>query len=493
MKTKEKASPVRAAVYARKSSEDARNPGKSVSDQVREATAEAAMRGYELSQAHVFADLQASASRHAKNKPRPQYAALLSVIAAGEVDTVVMAEQSRASRRMSVMGALVELCADHGVKLVLGGRDVDPTNPSDLVLLGVQSGMDAAESERTSERCLRGARGLALAGLPAGKNLYGYARIYDVTTRTLIAVEVVPDEAFIIREIVDRILLGDPLNEIAADLNTRGVPSPYDAVAARCNREPLGATWVGTQVRRVALSPAYAGLRVHRGKLTKAVWPAIVTAREHERLQAIIKNPSRRTNAGVRPGAIVHWLSGVATCGECGSGMRVLTNRKKYRYYTCQNCMKVARTANGVEALVEQYIFAIVRRPDTLSAIAAASESFDGQGLVSRLDELTARRDNVRDLIVTGALPAEDGAAMLLTLAGDIESAERALREMTLPRNVADVVSSDLPERWHTFTPARKREIAAALVDVKVLSMHGRKSRVFDPESVQVNPKGGAR
>lgn len=477
-------------MYARKSTEDARNPGKSVADQLREARAEADMRGYVVSEAHVFADDGISASRYARRKVRPGYAALVAAIDAGEVDVVVMAEQSRAARMLSVLGALIELCADRGVRLVLGGRDADPSNPSDALLLGVQASMDAAASDQTRERCLRGARSTALAGKPAGKNQYGLRRIYDPTTRALLEVEEVPEESAIVREIVGRLLAGDALNEIAADLNRRGVPSPYDAVAARCGREPRGAAWVGTQVRRIAVAPAYAGLRVHRGNLTEAVWPAIITRAEHERVTAILGDPARRTNAKVRPGAVVHWLSGVAKCGECGAGLRVLTNRGKYRNYVCPSCMGVSRSADGVEAVAEAYIFAIVERPDVLTAIAQASDMGQGRETFARLDELSARRDNIRALVVAGTLPPDDGAAMLSALAGEIEEADRAVRSLTLPRNVADVVTPDLRERWQSFSAARKREIADALVSVTVLSMHGRKARTFDPSTVRVTPKG---
>ncbi len=484
--------PVRAAIYARKSTEDPRNPGKSVGDQLREARAEATMRGFTVDEAHVFSDDGLSASRHAKRKARPGYAALVAAIDGSAIDVLVMAEQSRASRRLSVMGALIELCAERDVRLVLGGRDVDPSNPADLVLVAVQSGMDAAESERTRERSLRGARGAALEGKPAGKNMYGYQRTYDPATRRLLSVEPVADEAVIVAEIVSRLLAGDPLNVIAHDLNARHIPSPYDAVAARCGRATRGAAWVGTQVRRIALSPAYAGLRVHRGSLTPAVWPAIIPRGEHERVTAILGNPARRTNGGVRPGAIRHWLSGVARCGECDGIMRVLVNRGTHRSYVCatRGCMRVSRTATPLEDHVAAYIFAIVSKPEILAAIAANRDDGAGREAVARLDELTARRDNVRSLIVAGTMPAADGGEMLTTLSGDIERAEKILRTIALPRNVADVVTADLATRWDTFSPARKREIADALLDVTVLSMNGRKARTFDPTTVSITPKG---
>ena len=483
----------RAAIYARKSTEDARNPGKSIADQLREAEAEADLRGYAVAPEHVFSDSGVSASRHArKGSQRQGFADLLAAIEGRQVDVLVMAEQSRAARRMSVIGTLVEMCAANDVRMVIGGRDVDPASPTDLVLVGVQAGMDAAESERIRERCLRGARGAAQAGKPAGKNMYGYERTYDPNTRALLAVEQVPEEAAIVREIVQRILAGDPLNVIAADLNRREVPSPYDAVALRCGREPKGATWVGTQVRRIATSPAYAGLRVHRSDVYEATWAPIVSRADHERVVAILTDPSRRSNGKVRPGAIVHWLSGVAKCGLCGSGMRVLTNRGRFRNYVCPGCMKVSRAAGPLEEFVAEHVFGIVEQPQVLAAIASAHESGEGSEVVAHLDELTARRDGIRALMVSGQVSPEDGAAMLSALGTEIADTEAKVRSLTVPRNVADLVTSDLRDRWESFTPARKREVADALLDVTVQSMNGRKSSRFDPTTVTVSPKGKA-
>lgn len=482
---------MRAGIYARKSKEDAKRPGKSVRDQIAEARAEITMRGYELDEAHVYADDGISASRHARRKARPGYAALVQAIEAGELDVLVMAEQSRASRRLSVIGALVELCQEHGVRMVMGGRDVDPSNPTDLMIVGVTAGMDAAESERTRERILRATKASAKAGRPAGKHQFGYRRVYDPTTGALQSVEIVPEEAAIIREMVSRALSGDALAEIARDLNARGILSPYDYVALRCGRETQGALWVGTQVRRIIVMPAYAGKRVHHGVQHDAIWPAIITQAEHERITAIMSNPARRTNASVRPGAVVWWLSGVAKCGRCGAGMRHLKNRGRYGNYTCMKCYRTCRAADKLEGLVEQVIFRLVRRPDTLAAIAAANDTGSAAAdTVARLDELTARRDNIRALIVAGTMPPEDGAAMLAQLGADIQAADEAVKRVALPRNVADVVTPDLEAHWGTFSPARKREIADALLDITVLPAP--KGHVFDPQYVLVQPKGTA-
>lgn len=491
---------LRAAIYARKSTEDSRNPGKSIADQTREARAEVERRGWVLDDALVFEDSGISASRYARGKRRPGFDALVEAIEDGSVDVLVLAELSRASRRISEVGRVLELCADTGVLLVIGGRDVDPTNPADLLLTSVESGMAASESERLSKRALRGARGQAAAGKPAGKNLLGYRRTYDPVTRALLSVDPVPEEAAVIREVCTRLLRGDSLREVAQDLNHRGVPSPYDFVAARQGREPKGAAWSGEQVKRIAINPAYAGLRFHHPEkhrrdsspsLTKAVWPALITRADHERLVVMLSDPKRRTNGGTRPGAVVHWLSGVAKCGECSHPLRVLTNRGKYRTYTCvqTGCMKVSRTAGPVEDYVREVLFVLLENPTILAAASGADGDDAVQAALAEVDGLTARRDTVRTEIARGHLSAADGAAILSALCESIERAEEHLRAVSLPRRAEDLDLSGLRDRWEGLSPARKRAVADALLSVTVLSMHGRKARTFDPATVRVEPR----
>ena len=480
----------RAAIYGRKSTEDARNPGKSVSDQLREARVEAERRGYVVDDDLVFSDDGVSASRHARHKARPGFAALLAAIESGRVDVVLMAELSRATRRLAVLGALIETCADQGVTLVLGGRDVDPSDPNDILLTAVNGGADHAESERARARTLRGVRGAADRGRPHGKNVYGYRRIYDEVTRQLLVVEPEPDEARVIQELARRVLAGESLRSICHDLDDRKVPTPYDAVAMRQGRAPKGAKWIGSTIGRILTNPVYVGRRRHRDRIVEGEWEPILSERDFDRLGAIFRAPERRSKAE-RPGAVVHYLSGVARCGECGHPMRVLTNRGRYRSYVCveRGCHKVSRTAGPLEEYVRDVIFALVGRPDFLALAAAMSEKASPlQAALAEVEELTARREKLRDLVTSGGLPPEDGAVMLRDLAVRLEDAERRAREVALPRSVVDLVPADLPERWDDLEPGQQREVALALVDVVVLKMN-RKAHTFDPSTVRVTPR----
>lgn len=484
--------PLRAAIYARKSREDRKNPGKSVSDQIREAQDEVTRRGYTLDPAHVFADEGISASRFT-TKARPGFGSLMAAIESGEVDVVVMAEQSRVTRRLSVVGALIEGCADYGRRLVIGCRDVNPRDPADITLAAVQGGMDAAESERLSQRSRRGIRGTVAAGKPLGRLAYGYARTYDPFTRQLLEVTVEPHEGAVVREIVEHILRGGSLEEMVRRLNRRGEPTPADAVKMRQGLDPEGGKWSGIQVRRLALSERFAGILTHNGVEYPGDWPAIITRGELDKLRGILQAPDRRRNLE-RPGAIVHYLSGLARCGACGGPLRVVPTRGRPAY-SCRSdgCRKVSRAAEPLERYVRDVVLEIVGSPAHMAAIAAQRD--DGgaaRAAADRVEELTARREQVRAAMANGSLPVEDAAAVLRDLSADLEAAEREARAAIMPRELADIVPADLPDRWDDLEPAVLREVVHSVCEVVVLPMTQKRGRTFDYDSVSITPRATA-
>ena len=194
----------RAAIYARKSNEDLKRPGKSVRDQLTTQRRLAARECWD-----VVAELQddgIGASRHSRKVGRAGFAELLRLIDASDVDVVSIEELSRATRQLGVYAALIDACAEAHLDLWVGGRRYDPDSPDDRLALGITAVVDAAEADRTRNRVRRGVREAAVEGRPHGRLLYGYRREYDAATGAL--VRQVPDEvtAPVVREVARRVL-----------------------------------------------------------------------------------------------------------------------------------------------------------------------------------------------------------------------------------------------------------------------------------------------
>lgn len=460
---------MRAAIYARVSS-DPRDKGRSVAEQEQECRAWVEQAGWNL--LGVYRDNDRSASRYAR-KERPDWQRLTEDLSRGRVDVLVAWEVSRATRDRVVWAALVEACLDRDVKLCVGGKLHDLSDPDDAFTLDLASSLAVRESGVTRKRVLRAVRANAQAGRPHGRVLYGYRRTFDPVTGE--STGQVPDEttAAVVREAARRVLAGETPYAVAQDLNRRGVPTPRE-----------GKGWDLTQVKRLCVNPGYAGRRVHRGKVVgPASWPPILEEATHDALVARLGDPARRTQ---RDSAVRHLLSGIAVCGACGGRMRVQKNRGSLGYI-CVDGLHVSRKETDADGVVEAFAVATLSRPEVLAHMAADEDDATREA-VQEAQGLRARLEGFYDAAAAGELtPAALARIEAQLLPKIADAAERAKPSHLVPI-VSDVAGPGAAERWGTLTIPQKREIIRALFDVRIMPV-GKGKRTFDPESVRVVPK----
>jgi site-specific DNA recombinase len=97
--------------------------------------------------------------------------------------------------------------------------EIDPNSPSGRVVLRMLGAAARYEVDHKSERLKRKFTEMAEAGRRnGGTRAFGYRRVDG-------RVEIDEDEAKIIREGADRILMGASLRSVCRDLNARGVRS----------------------------------------------------------------------------------------------------------------------------------------------------------------------------------------------------------------------------------------------------------------------------
>ena len=102
-----------------------------------------------------------------------------------------------------------------------------------------------------------------------------------------------PAEAEIVAELTRRVISGESIRALAADLRARGVPSSR------------GAVWHPGAVKSIVLRARNAGLREHRGQVVgPGTWPAIMDRETWKAAHALLTDPTRRTShpATPRPG-----------------------------------------------------------------------------------------------------------------------------------------------------------------------------------------------
>lgn len=482
------ATPPRALLYGRVSS--ATTDGRSVDSQLAEGRKVVAREGWQLVGEHR--DDGISASRYSRGKDRPGWQAAMDAITGGLVDLLVVWEISRATRERAVWAALLAACTDAKVKLVVGGRVHDPSDPDDSFLLDLTAALAVRESSTTSKRVRRHLDDRARRGQPHGKIAYGYTRVYEEHSGRTAGQVVDPETGPIVREIVVRILAGEACYSVAADLERRGVPSPHTVARLRNRRPTVETPWRPDQVRRIALSPTNAGLRVLRGEVLPGVaasWEPLVSRTDHARVTEILRDPARRTNIGRTTSR--HLLVSLARCAECGAGVRRIKNRN-VPSYVCSRGYCVARAMRFVDEYVTTALLAYLQRPD-LAEVFARDDTVEQQeraAAARERDELRATLEGWYEAAVAGTVSPSGLARVETGLLQRIEAADDRARPRPASPVLANLLQLTRGEdtveaRWELLTVPSKREVIRELMDIRIKRTR-RGARHLDPDSIEI-------
>lgn len=422
---------------------------------------------------HVFIENDVGASTLSKKK-RPRYEEMMALAEAGAIGAIVSYSNSRLTRRPLELERLIAAHDRTGVELrtVVSGRD-DLSTADGRMVARIKASVDAAESERIGERVRRAKQEGQLAGeWGGGRRPYGYEGD-GVTVR--------PDEARIVAETTDLILLGSSLRSQAARLNVDG------------HLTSTGKAWAPVELKRVLCRARNAGLREHKGQIVgSAEWPAIVDEPKWRAVRALLTDPARRTTTS---GARRWLLSGLATC-FCGAPMRSFTlhgTGGAVAQYTCSVTKHVVRNAHELDAYVEMVTVERLRRPDTRELLKPSRPDVDLAALVAEEIELTERLDAL----------ADDLGLDERTLARRSQRLRERLAE--IGREKAEAASGsvlsgivDAPDPGAAFKALddldRKRAIIARLMTITVKpAKRGRRKgwkpgeSYFDPDSVEIS------
>jgi hypothetical protein len=274
-----------------------------------------------------------------------------------------------------------------------------------------------------------------------------------------------PAEAGIVAELTRRIIGGESVRSLAAELRHRGVPS------AR------GAPWAAITVKSVVIRARNAGLRVHRNEVIgSGTWPAIVSRDEWEAVCALLTDPARNTSPGNTPARL---LSGLMSCGVCGMPVRTGGATGGARVYRCSSGSHVKRGVELVDGVVEGYVLALLDR-----------EGVGMPGPATGPPDVRGSADAVRLRLAQLEDKYSDGD---LTRAGYIRNRDRLTVKLTeferqeaLTR-VPGPLEGVTPARWAALPLERRRAVVAHLVDVALLPANGRHN---DPELIKITRKG---
>jgi site-specific DNA recombinase len=460
---------MRAAIYTR-ISDDKAGDESGVGRQRDDCEAVCAREGW------TVVDRYQDNSRSAFNgKPRPEFTRLLADAKDGLFDVVIAWRDDRLWRDVVEQQTVFRLLAAAGVeRVVTTSRTYSTTSPDDSILSGIQALLGQHESAVKSLRLKRKAEALAAEGRLSGRGRRAFGYTPDRSA-------IVKAEAELVREAAERLLRGETASAIATDWNARGIRTPGS------KNRPEGGPWRRGGLAKMITSSHLAGLRAHRGEVVaEAIWPAILTRDEHERLCALLDNPARTPR---QPRARVALLAGgLVRCGRCGRSLRTGTRQTAHgnqRTYECRSepgyagCDGISVLAEPVEMHVRDLVLAALAGPGLAKALRdAAGDDTEAAELSAQLAADADRLERLRNALADGDMDAADFRHAKRRITDRMDAAKRALARRSGAGILAELPNDEekLRRLWdHERTSVDlKRKIVATVVEEVVIGPHPR-------------------
>lgn len=439
-----------------------------------------------------LSDNDISASAFSK-KERPGYQRVVTLLSSGIAKHVVVRETSRLYRRPRDLENLIDLCEQRGVSVhaPLGGR-IDLSSSSGRQIARILSAISAGESDTISERVKYRAAVNARAGKPAGGGYRPFGLTKDWTDH-------VPGEVAIIREVAGRLIAGDSLRSIAADLHHRGVKTPAAGIKRKARREEdedgeVGGEWLPSTLKKMLGRPYLLGKREHttldHGKrvvlgVYEGQWPAILTQEVWDAVQLVFASNGHGSQVGR-----TYLLSGLVWCKRCGRPMTGHANGRTRRYVCEQRpdskgCA-LSVVADGLDEYVVTYLFD--RVDDGLRREATNRQSRpDVKALTAKRAGIEQRRREAADAYASQRLSLASFELADSRLSQESAEIERALREVPSELRAGGI--EELRGVWERATLDQRRSLMRQSVRRVLVSPAvtlGRGSKIADRVAVDL-------
>jgi site-specific DNA recombinase len=327
---------------------------------------------------------------------------------ATEWDILCAWKLDRLGRNAIQLSKLFGWCGEHDKTVVSCSESIDLGSWAGRMLASVIAGLAEGELEAIRERQRSSRRKLRqTARWAGGKPPYGYTAVQRGDGKGW-SLEVDPLAATVVRRIVDDVLDGRPLTQIARELTTEGYRTPAAYYAAQKANQPAlrwtpdeepSGKWSTTPLRNMLRNKALRGYVHHGGETIRdddgmpiQLAEPFVTLDEWELIQAALDRV-QESRRGIRR-AEASPLAGVVVCVECGLTLHHDRNTSRghvYRYYRCQNRDTVMIPADTLETLAEEAFLDEVGDLEVRERVWVPGDSHEAglREAVTALDELT--------------------------------------------------------------------------------------------------------
>ena len=379
-------------------------------------------------------------------KKRTEFKKMITACKRGRIDLIITKSLSRFARNTVDCLETVRLLKANGIGVYFEKENINTLTESSEFLITLFSGFAQAESESLSKNVAWGWRKSAEAG-----NVYfQYKRMLGYRKGADGQLEIVPEEAEIIRRIYRRYLAGCSLGQIKQELEQDNIPT-----AQKVER------WSSAVIHNILTNEKYMGdallqktyitdcisKKVKKNMGERPMYyvennhPAIIPRETFDQVQKeMTRRSSKRkvlqksgkTELGKYSGKYA--LTELLVCGECGSPYKRVTwarNGKKRIVWRCVSRLEFgtkychnsptldeSRLHNAILAAMNEY--AAIRQevcPDVLAMVEEAKRAMSQAGamlleLKKRMDEVSQEQSDVLDRLLANMADAELNARM---------------------------------------------------------------------------------
>lgn len=392
---------VRAGIYVRVSTDEQKDFGYSIDDQIRELTSFCEKNSFAI--VGIYND----AGHSAKDLNRPYMIKLIEDIKSRKIDAVVALKLDRLSRDSYDSQWFKKLCAENNCDIYLASENYDLTTLSGNMMYGITSLFAEHERKEIGRRTKRGLEEMVHQKRHPNIAPYGYIRNEETGK-----LEIDPVTSLVVKEIYEMCASGKSTRSIANELQKRD----YHNFGKRAE----------SRVYTILANPIYTGT-FHYGRTARKKEDIIVI----ENYCEPIINPKLKRQAmlGLEKnkhpnyGTHVHLFSSLIRCPDCN---KILSSsmsykydknkkvRKKYFFLYCRNQMCSSKGTYYNTGKLEEKLIRVLKELTMISIEEKGSlfkPSFSNEDEVNKIEvaikKLEKQEKRLMDLYMNSNINVE--------------------------------------------------------------------------------------
>lgn len=309
----------------------------------------------------------------------------------GRIDRVICKSISRFARNTSDFMTALNVLNESGVTILFEKEGLDTADLASSFILTTLAAIAQEESHSVSSNIRWSNEKRFPRGDVRNQDIYGYRFTKEVVTTEsgyrYRAVEIVPEEARVVRWVFERAAEGAAYKDIARELNRRNIPRKVSAYTRkRMENSAKGQLssdidegWTGSQISGMVKNERYTGdvlvqktytedhlthkTRVNRGEVTQYLvrdhHPAIISRELFGEVETLRK---MRMRPAAKADRTPHAFSGLLICGCCGRFYHVRNTRNHPIWFCPSTTRNNGKHLCGNEKVYEEQIVRMFRK-----------------------------------------------------------------------------------------------------------------------------------